>query len=444
MFKWLLSSQLRVNMVASSTAAVVDLIVVAIAYPLYLHFLGYEKYGVWLILATVLTLAQLGNLGISSAVMKLIAEEYGHGNTKGIQNYLTTGLAILLLSGTLALILILLFRNRIITAFNLSGENAVIALQLLPYIAFLSVYVMLVQVLNSAISGLGRMDMAKYIVSCSRVVTVGTSLILLSLGKGIESLLIGNVLSYIFVGAASFLFIRKTVKMSLFRTSNLDSRSFRKLMRFGGGVFSGSLINMVLHPFNKLMLSRYAGISSIPVYEIAFNGSMKIRGLFEVGLRALLPEISRIGANMTKYARDRISQINRRSIRIVLAGGLPLYGLIILFCAPLLKLWLREDFSPLLPTVLRIMLVGTFLGLLCVPAYYTLLGLERVRYCLYSNAIQTGANIIIVLGVIVLSSELAVSDVAWAVLVAMTLTSMYVLFQKHRMITAIAQPKSVG
>jgi len=89
------------------------------------------------------------------------------------------------------------------------------------------------------------------------------------------------------------------------------------------------------------------------------------------------------------------------------------------------------------------MLVGTFLGLLCVPAYYTLLGLERVRYCLYSNAIQTGANIIIVLGVIVLSSELAVSDVAWAVLVAMTLTSMYVLFQKHRMITAIAQPKSV-
>jgi hypothetical protein len=31
-------------------------------HPIYLHFLGYEKYGVWLVLATVLTFVQLGNL----------------------------------------------------------------------------------------------------------------------------------------------------------------------------------------------------------------------------------------------------------------------------------------------------------------------------------------------------------------------------------------------
>lgn len=195
MFKRLFSSQLRINMVASTTTAVIDFIVLVIAYPLYLHFLGYEKYGVWLILATVLTLTQLGNLGIGSAVMKLVAEEYERGNLKGIQNYLTTALAILLCSGTLVLILILLLQDTIISAFNLSAQNASLALKLLPYIAFLSVYVMLVQVLNSAISGLGRMDMAKYFFSGSRVVAVGTSLILLSLGNGIESILIGNMLS---------------------------------------------------------------------------------------------------------------------------------------------------------------------------------------------------------------------------------------------------------
>jgi O-antigen/teichoic acid export membrane protein len=56
-------------------ATVVNVVVLAIAYPVYLHFLGHEMYGVWLILATVLTFAQLGNLGISPAVMKLVAEE---------------------------------------------------------------------------------------------------------------------------------------------------------------------------------------------------------------------------------------------------------------------------------------------------------------------------------------------------------------------------------
>lgn len=230
MLKKLFSSQLRINMVSGVVATVVNVVVLATAYPVYLHFLGYETYGVWLILATVLTFAQLGNLGISSAIMKLVAEEHGRGNTKGIQSYVTTSLGILLVTGSLTLILILLFQNQIISALKLSGQNAVIASQFLPYIAFLSVCVMLVQVLNSAISGLGRMDIANYILSGGRVVTVGISSILLWLGNGIESLLIGNTLSYIFVGGVSVFFIKRNANIHLFRVNNLNRQCFRKLV----------------------------------------------------------------------------------------------------------------------------------------------------------------------------------------------------------------------
>ncbi len=70
MIKKLFSSQLRINMASGFVTTVINLIVLAIAYPVYLHFLGYETYGVWLILATVLTFAQLGNLGISSGFVE--------------------------------------------------------------------------------------------------------------------------------------------------------------------------------------------------------------------------------------------------------------------------------------------------------------------------------------------------------------------------------------
>ena len=112
--------------------------------------------------------------------------------------------------------LILLLKNRIISAFNVSGQNADIALKLLPYIAFLSVYVMMTQVFNSAISGLGRMDISKYIISGSKIITAGTSLTLLWLGNGIKSLLIGNILSYIFIGVTSIFIIRKIANISIF------------------------------------------------------------------------------------------------------------------------------------------------------------------------------------------------------------------------------------
>ena len=64
MIRRLFSTQLRINILSGVATSVVNVVLLAIAFPLYLHFLGYEKYGVWLVLATVLSFAQLGNLGI--------------------------------------------------------------------------------------------------------------------------------------------------------------------------------------------------------------------------------------------------------------------------------------------------------------------------------------------------------------------------------------------
>ena len=64
-------------MASGVVVTVINAVAMMVAFPIYLHFLGYEKYGVWLVLATVLSFAQLGNLGIGQAVMKLVAEEYG-------------------------------------------------------------------------------------------------------------------------------------------------------------------------------------------------------------------------------------------------------------------------------------------------------------------------------------------------------------------------------
>ena len=59
MLERLFHSQLRINMVSGMMAAIGSTAVLAIGYPLYLHLLGYEQYGVWLVLTTVLTFTQL-------------------------------------------------------------------------------------------------------------------------------------------------------------------------------------------------------------------------------------------------------------------------------------------------------------------------------------------------------------------------------------------------
>lgn len=431
------SSQLRINMFSGVAVTVLNGAVLAVAYPIYLHFLGYEKYGVWLVLATVLSLAQLGDLGISQAIMKLVAEEYARGNIEGIQQYVTSALAILTAVGAAVVAVVVALRTQIVGAFKLTGENAQMVLWLLPYIACLSVYVVIVHALNATLSGLGRMDLANWSQSAGRIAAVATASALLCAGYGIESLLIGHIFSYLLLHVVSVILIWRVAHIRLLRLSNLSARRCKHLLRFGLGLFGASVINMLLSPFNKLMLSRYAGVSTIPVYEIAYNGSMYVRAVIAAGLRALMPEISRLAANMTAHVRDRISRLNHGALKLIFFVGVPVYAGLFVFSTSLFRIWLGKSFTEALPGAFRVMLIATFLSLICVPAYYTLLGLGRVRHCFYSYAIQAGTNASIVLFIAMTSPNLSVMHVVWGLVAAMGITSMYLIWQNYRILRTV-------
>ena len=437
MIKRLFSSQLRINMFSGVAVTVVNTGVLAIAYPIYLHFLGYEKYGVWLVLATVLSFAQLGDLGISQAIMKLVAEEYGRGNIQAIQQYVTTAIAILMAAGAAALIVILTFRTQITSVFKLTGENAQMVLWLLPYIASLSIYVFIVHALNATLSGLGRMDLANWAQSAGRIAAVAAAASLLYTGYGIESLLIGSILSYMLIHIVTVILIWRIAHIRLLRIGNLSGRCCKRLLGFGLGLFSGSVINMLLSPFNKLMLSRYASVATIPVYEIAFNGSMQVRALIEAGLRALMPEVSRIGANMTGYAKDRIAQLNYRAIKLIFLFGVPVYAGLFVFCTVLFRIWLGDRFVETLPGAFRIMLIATFLSLLGVPAYYTLMGTGHVRHTLGAHIILSCISALIVLTIIFFRHKISLEAVSWAILTATVGTTLYLNWQNRRIVLKV-------
>jgi O-antigen/teichoic acid export membrane protein len=424
-------SQLRRNMVSGVVTTVINTVVMVVAYPIYLHYLGYEKYGVWLVLATVLTFVQLSNLGIGPAVMKLVAEEYGRGNTKGIQSYVTTAIWTLAVTGCIALVVLILLAKPIIGLFKLGPENAALAERFLPYIGILTVYAFLTQILTAALSGMGRMDQANYRDSASRVISLGVTAVLLIYGYGIVSLLIGTATNYLLIHITSILLIRKIVSLHILKF-NWDIERFKKLVGFGGAVLGSSIVNMLFSPFNKLMLSRYAGVSTIPIYEIAFTGSMQIRCLAEVGLRALMPEISRIGGNMTTEARNRISQLNSRAMKLIFLLGIPMYGAIILVATPLLKIWLGQKFVEELPWPFRIMLVSAFVSLLGIPAYYTFLGLGRVRYILTTHIILSGVSALIVLAMAMVWKDVSVVKVCFGILVATVFSTLYLTWQNRR------------
>ena len=378
MIKKLLSSQLRINMVSGVASHGVNIVVLAVSYPVYLHYLGYEKYGIWLALGAVLSLARLSDVGMAQAVTKLVAEDLGKGSIQTVQQYVATTILVLSVAGGVTLTVILVFRSQIVLAFTFTGPNAEIAMWLLPYISLLSIYSVAVQVLVGTLGGLGRMDLSNYAETGRRIALILVAVPLLYFGQGLKSLLIAGAFSYFVKHLLSLFLIRRMVNFRLMKLGNISRYCFKRLLGVGIGLFGGSVVKMVGMPFNRFMLARYAGAESLPVFDIAWRGSMQICQVFGVGLRALMPEVSRTANEMSVKSFKRMRSIMRRTFGVVLATATPLFLGLFFLAEPLLRVWLGKSFVDAIPPTFRIMLLATFISLLGVTAYHFLVGSGRI------------------------------------------------------------------
>lgn len=394
----LAGSQLRANIASGLGANLISAMVAAAAYPIYLHYLGYEQYGLWLVLSTVVVMAQLGNFGISPALLKLVAEDFARHDIDGVYRYVSTALLGLAGTGMLFLAGLMLLRAPIVGMFALKGANLALVNSLLPYVAILSIYVLLVDALNNTLAGLGRYDLVSYTQVAGQAVMFVVSLIFLHFHFGVWSFCIGSAANLLFLNIVSIHLIRRVTGTAVPLRLRWDRQRFSRIIHFGSWVFGGNVIIMLLAPLNRMFVSRYAGVAAVPAYDIAYLASMKIRGFLESGFRALTPEFSSLRVSGAAVVHERLAHRDRKGSKVVLFAGTALYCAAFALAGVALRLWLGARFTPQLPGAFRILLVGTYASLWAVQPYYTLLGFGRSRQILISQLIIAGLNTAYVYG----------------------------------------------
>jgi len=388
-----LPSQLRVNVITSLGSTVVSTLLMCIAYPVYLHFLAFEQYGLWVLLATVMTMAQLGNFGVSSALVKLISEDFTKGDIEGVYQYVNCGVAWLSASGAVLGCAVLMLRHAIVALFGLGGANADLAFSLLPYVYTISLYSLVADALSSAVAGLGRYDLVSYSQVTSQMLTVVISVVLLNWHFGIWSLVIGNAAGPLLLSLWSLIVIRRVTRsVSLLRLT-WDRRRLRRVLNFGSPIFGATIIHTLLISMNKVFVARFAGTAAVPLYEISFVTSFKIRSLFESGFRSLAPEFSRLHVLAPTNVHRSLTAIERKSSTVLRYGGTLVFLTAFLFARFGMKLWLGDRFAPELPTVFRVMLAGVFVSLWNVQPWYTLLGFGRNTQLLFAASVMALTNV---------------------------------------------------
>ncbi|HEV2484004.1 MAG TPA: lipopolysaccharide biosynthesis protein [Terracidiphilus sp.] len=420
------SSQFNRNMGAGSIMALIGTCLSIISYPIYLHYLGYHRYGLWLVLSVVVSVAQLGNLGIPWALMKLVAEDHGHGDWEGVKTYINIGCGIILGVGLIFLIAVILLRSYVLYLFNLRGADAAMVHSMLPYVAMLSVLVLLFSTFNAALGGLGRMDLTSYNETLVQIFIILFCGLLLHLGLDLRAMVLGTLSGYVVAQVISFMQVQRIMPIPLIARTQISSHKTRQLLGTGGWILGGGVCTMMLLPFTRLMLSRYAGLEAVAVNDMCLSGSMRVRNIFDSAFRPMMPEVSSLRVKRKVDLHDRVRSIDRKAFLVIFAFALPTFIGLMIVMNPLLHIWLHRSFNPLLPDTFRIALAGTFASLLGSSAYYMLIGLGRARDAAYSTAIQFAVNAAVLLAIAYGAGHITVGESAMAFGVAAAITTLYV------------------
>jgi O-antigen/teichoic acid export membrane protein len=183
-----------------------------------------------------------------------------------------------------------------------------------------------------------------------------------------------------------------------------------------------------------LVLARYAGLAAVPIYDIAYTGSMKLRGILESGVRAIMPEISRLGAHSGPDAPFRIRQVTRRvSALTLLVGTLVFTGAMVLG-GPVSRFWLGSRYSDAIPSALHIALAGAFVSLLAAPPFHTIMGLGRTGHVFASFAVQSGTNLVVIVVALVLWHRVGVNTVLFGTALGAATSMIYLSVQARAVI----------
>lgn len=378
------SRQFIKNVCSGPLKILVNTIIVFFSYRYFLQVFGVDKYSIWLLLGVIIDLSRLGNLGISDIIIKYVAEAREQQNKVRLCQYASTSL--ILIS-----IFVLLLGTPLLLAKSFAPQFIHIVPDYIPLftmmydkILLLSFLLIILELFLGILFGLGRADVANYLQSASTFFGTLLSILLVYLKFDFMGLYIGTLTGTVCVTIIAIYSIYKILGYFPFKLAYFNKVVVKDIIQNSMIMFTSSIINLFFLPAGKILISRYIGSTEVVCYDLAFKLGFQIRGLFDLGLKALVPEFSSLKAN----SLDLFAVLGK-IYRYLFIAVIPVFGFIFIFSSNILQLWLSAAYLPLINDSFRIIFLGFTINLFAVPIYYLLIAHGKFIKILWGYIIQS-------------------------------------------------------
>ncbi len=416
--------RISINIISTILQVLVVGVVYLFLYKFLLESLGIEKLGVWSIILATSSIAYLANFGITSGLVKFIADYNAKKNLKDIPKLIFTALVSIIIL-FLLIVIIIYFFSKVILGFVVEQKYLSLALEILPY-SLLCLFINSVGgIFTSTLEGFQKNYVKNFLFLFSSVFLLLSSYYLVPIYQ-LKGVAIAQVLQSVIILVGSLLFVINTSQLAIFNKWNWDYKIFRELINYGAKFQVISVFQMLYEPITKGLISKFGGLAVLGYYEMAARLVNQVRALIVNANQVMVPVV----AHTNSTQKENLKELYNKMMSITFFVNVLLISVLLIFTPIISILWIGH-WEPIFVFSMLLLSTSIFVNILIGPAYFSCVGEGNLNLILKSQIMIGILNLILgyVLGYYFSGKGVIVS---WAISVAISSFYLFYNYQKEK------------
>ena len=385
--------------------------------PFVLHQIGAIDYGLWLLVGSVVAYGGLLDLGITSAVIKYVAEYRARDQIAQAQSLIATALSLYTALGLLVMALAAALAPLFSQVFNVPPDERATASALALLMGVALGVSIPCTTSHSVLRGLQRFDYANLVSVGGTLLSAVATVVVLLAGGGLLGMVAVNIPVTLAMQVLAVALIKRSAPELHFGWRGASRRLVRTVLSFSSSMFLIQVAGQLQSETDEIVIGAFLPVSAITPYGIAQRLSEVAHLLTRQFVKVLLPLASELHA---EDDQARLRALFMASTRLTLASFLPIGCVVVILAQPILTLWVGAAYASYAHLVL-ILTTASLIDTSQWPAGSLLQGMARHRLLAF---FAIGSGLVNLALSLILVRPLGVMGVALGTLIPTTIESL--------------------
>jgi len=362
-----------------------------------LDVLGLVNFGIWAIAGVVTSYAELSDMGMTTAIVKFVAEHWMRKEVKRISIIISTVFFTFSILGGVVAAIILFYRKIIVVdLLKVPTDMQYEALFVVSSVVFIFYFNLVFSVYNSILQGIQRMDVTNAIIVVAKTLRAIGIYLFLSNGFGLKGMVFNSaIISFMTIGA-NMIFANRLIPDLKVNPFLFSFSELKRLIKYSANILGAKLISLFQDPVNKIILAAFTSLPFVSFYDVGYRVNVIAKHFFAVALMPLLPASSELDS---VGGAPELERIHLTILRMLFVFILPIFLLVLFLSEPLVHVWLGPGYK-MAARAIQFLLIGNFFSLMVTSQYMILQGIGKPQINTIAHGIAATINVTLGLGLV--------------------------------------------